>query len=97
MRKYLIYNLMFLPLHLFLYLCLFIGILLTGDADDFIMPVAAVTAQLYILGLIPNIIYAIRHRKEHWSLSGLLITLPILVGVYNYSVNHESFLSWLTP
>lgn len=82
MRKYINYNFKLLPLHIFLYLCLFISILLTGDADDFLMPVTAVTAQLYILGLIPNIVYAIKHRKEQGNLFGLSLTLPILFIPY---------------
>ena len=82
MKKYINYNLILLPLHLFLYSCLFVSILLTGDAEDFFLPVIAVTAQLYTLGLFPNIIYAIKKRKEPHAFSGLVMILPILVFPY---------------
>ena len=82
MKKYIIFNLKLLPLHLFLYLSLFISILLTGSAKDFLLPVTAVTAQLYIFGLIPNIIYAVKYRREGHAFTGLIMILPILVFPY---------------
>ena len=76
--SYIRYNFRWLPAYLILALILICGIILTGDRKTFFIDMIFVIAQIFLLLLIPNIIYLFRHRDKKRSISGFLVTLMII-------------------
>ncbi|MCF6136460.1 hypothetical protein [Pseudalkalibacillus berkeleyi] len=76
-KQYIRFNLLLLPLYLLLGMALIIGILLTAEREGYFTHMAIVILQLWVLTIIPNIIYCVMKRNEPGNILGFLITLVV--------------------
>lgn len=77
-KRFFKFNLKLSPAYLVMALLFVIGIMLTGDEENYPTDMATVIAQITFILILPNIFYMFKYRKEKGSFLGFLSIVPLI-------------------
>lgn len=86
-EKFWKYNIKLSPLHIFLSILLLVNIMMSATRQDYFFNLILMALpQLWVISIIPNLIYYVRNRKETGSLQAFLTMVVLLPIPYLFII-----------
>ncbi|WP_028783976.1 hypothetical protein [Thalassobacillus devorans] len=87
LEKFWRYNVKLAPLHILLTILLVVNILMSATREDYFFHyILMALPQVWILAIIPNLIFLVKNRKEHGAFQAFLTIALILPVPYVFII-----------